>query len=322
MDSPAALFPATMPAFSNPETYRDILDGLQIGVSVLDLQKKIVFWSDGAQQITGYARIDVLGHSCTDNILLHCNQTSCEMCNQKCPIATALHDAQPVEAVSFIHHKSGHRTLVHTWAIPLRDKHGSIIGIIQTFEGEFAVNGPDPNDRSMKERGWLDDVTGLPNQAMMHSHLRETLGTFAELQVPFSIVCVEASKLSQFRARYGQEAATSMLQVLARTLRNTVWSTDFVGRWSEDRFLVILSGCGEDALQAIGDRLLRMTASATINWWGEELSVAVSIGRTSALDGDSVESLLQRAQPGLSGDQSSLSVRAVAASGANSSSTE
>src|SRR5258706_11975678 len=73
----AALLPAHMPAFRDPETYRDILDGLQIGVSVLDLQKKIVFWSDGAEQITGYARIDVLGHSCADNILLHCNQVSC-----------------------------------------------------------------------------------------------------------------------------------------------------------------------------------------------------------------------------------------------------
>ena len=29
--------------FQDPETYRDILDELQIGVSVIDLQKKIVF---------------------------------------------------------------------------------------------------------------------------------------------------------------------------------------------------------------------------------------------------------------------------------------
>ena len=119
-----------MPAFPDPETYRDILNGLQIGVSVVDLQKKIVFWSDGAEQITGYARIDVLGHSCAENILLHCNQIGCEMCTGKCPMATALHAARPVEAMSFIHHKSGHRTPVHSWAIPLRNKQGSIIGII------------------------------------------------------------------------------------------------------------------------------------------------------------------------------------------------
>lgn len=65
---------------------RDILDGLPIGVSVLDVAKKIVFWSDGAQQITGYARIDVLGHSCRENVFLHCNELSCETCAEKCSI--------------------------------------------------------------------------------------------------------------------------------------------------------------------------------------------------------------------------------------------
>jgi diguanylate cyclase (GGDEF)-like protein/PAS domain S-box-containing protein len=308
-----------MPAFQDPETYRDILNGLQIGVSVLDLQKKIVFWSDGAEQITGYSRIDVLGHSCTENILPHCSQSSCEMCTEKCPMATALHEAKPVEAMSLIHHKSGHRIPVHTWAIPLRDKRGSIIGIIQTFEGDFALASPDPNGRSMKEQGWLDDVTGLPNQAMMQSHLRETLGTFTEVHIPFGIVLLQVHDLGQFRASYGQGAARSILQVLARTLRNTVWPTDFVGSWSDGRFLVILMGCSEEALQTVSQRTLKTVASATIRWWGEDLSVAVSIGCTGARAGDTVESLLLRAQPTFSDDQVALSVRGGAASGRRSS---
>jgi len=302
-----------MPPFQDPEIYRDILDGLQIGVSVLDLQKKIVFWSDGAEQITGYARIDVLGHSCAENILLHCNQNSCEMCAGKCTLAAALHDAKPAEAISSIHHRSGHLAQVHTWAIPLRDKHGSIIGIIQTFESEFAVNGPDPNHQTMKERGCLDYTTELPNHAIMQAHLREMLGTFAELQMPFGVICLEVHELSEFRARYGQEAATSMLRVLARTLRNTIWPTDFVGRWSEDRFLVILSGCGQKALQVVADRMLRMTARATIEWWGEELSVEVLIGSTAAIVDDTVETLLLRVQEALQNTQLSLQSSAAAA---------
>jgi diguanylate cyclase (GGDEF)-like protein/PAS domain S-box-containing protein len=288
-----------MPPFQDPDTYRDILDGLQIGVSVLDLQKKIVFWSDGAEQITGYARIEVLGHTCMDNILLHCNQTSCELCSEKCPITTALRDAQPVEAVSFIHHKSGHRIPARTWAIPLRNKHGSIIGVIQTFECEFAVNVPKVNDRSIKRHGWLDDVTGLSSQAMMQSHLRETLGTFTALHIPFGVLCVGIHELPQLRARYGQEAATSMMQVLGRTLRNTVWPTDFVGHWGDGQFLVILCGCVEDALETVVGRLLKMMSSATIMWWGEELTAAVSMGGAAAIAGDTAESLLRRTQQGM-----------------------
>jgi diguanylate cyclase (GGDEF)-like protein/PAS domain S-box-containing protein len=288
-----------MPAFRDPDTYRDILNRLQIGVSVLDLQKKIVFWSDGAEQITGYSRIDVLGHPCTDNILQHCNQKSCEMCTEQCPISLALHDVKPVEAVTFIHHKSGHRTQVHTWAIPLRDKHGSLIGIIQTFEGEFALAGPGPNDRTMRDSGCIDETTGLPNAAMMHAHLRELLGTFGDLRISFGVICLEMADLSAFRARYGQVAARSILQVLARTLRNTVWPTDFVGRWSDDRFLVILSGCREDTLQVVSQRILNMTASATIQWWGEELSLKVLLGGATAVAGDGEQSILRRAEQGL-----------------------
>jgi diguanylate cyclase (GGDEF)-like protein/PAS domain S-box-containing protein len=284
-----------MPHFTDPEIYRDILDELHIGVSVLDLHRKIVFWSDGAEEITGYARIEVLGHSCNENILLHCNHTSCEMCVEHCPLTEALHGARPLEMMGSIHHKSGHWTPVHTWAIPLRDRNGLIIGIIQTFESEFAVNGPNPNDRSMKERGCLDYATELPNQTMMHSHLRESLATFAELQIPLGVLCLQIKKLDRFRARYGIEAANSVLRALARTLRNSVWSTDFVGRWDGDRFLIILSGCDEKALEAVSARIQKITANLTIQWWGEELSVAVLISSANAVVGESVDRLMQRA---------------------------
>ena len=307
-----------MPAFQDPEIYRDILDGLQFGMGVLDLQGKIVFWSDGAEQITGYARIDVLGHSCAENVLLHCNQASCEMCGGKCPIASALHDAKPIEAMGFIHHKIGYRTPVRTWAIPLRDKRGSIIGTIQTFEPDFATAAPNSNEPNMKEHGCLDELTGLPNQATMQSHLRETLGTFTEAHTPFGIICLEVQDIGRFRANYGQGAAKSILQALARTLRNTVWPTDFVGAWGDGRFLAILMGCGNEALQAVSQRMLKTMASATIQWWGEDLSVAVSTGCAGAQAGDSVESLLQRAQQALGGSRVVLPPdRAAAVGGGN-----
>jgi hypothetical protein len=81
---------------------------------------------------------------------------------------------------------------------------------------------------------------------------------------------------------------------------------------------VILSGCGEDAVQSVSQRVFKMLSSATIPWWGEELSVAVSMGRTGALAGDTVESLLQRAQPVL-GENQAAPGRALAAGVAHSS---
>jgi GGDEF domain-containing protein len=90
-----------------------------------------------------------------------------------------------------------------------------------------------------------------------------------------------------------------------------------VGRWSEGQFLVILTGCGETALRVVSERMMKMTASATIRWWGEELSVRVSIGRTGAVAGDTIDSLMQRARQTISGNQAGSPVGAAAAAGAN-----
>jgi len=305
-----------MPFFQDPEIYRDILDSLQIGISVLDTERKIIFWSDGAAKITGYARIDVLGHSCRENILLHCDQRRCEMCVDRCPIQATLSDGKPVEITGFIHHRAGHREPVHTWAIPLRNSHGSIIGVIQTFELLFAVPGPDPGEQSLRARGCLDELTGLPNQAVMHAHLREVLGTFNDLHIPFSIVFLYAHDLARFRGHFGYLAGNAMLKVLARTIKNTVWPTDFVGRWGEDQFVLILPGCDANALGTSCERIIRITASATIEWWGQELSTALSLGPVHAQEGDSVESIIERAQSVLRGKQPAESVPAPRSLGA------
>lgn len=45
-----------MSAFDEFEACRNILESLLNGVCVVDMQKKIVFWSDGAEHITGHLR--------------------------------------------------------------------------------------------------------------------------------------------------------------------------------------------------------------------------------------------------------------------------
>jgi len=73
---------------------------------------------------------------------------------------------------------------------------------------------------------------------MMQSHLREALGTFHELHVPFGVLCFQLEGLARFRTSFGQEAASTLLRMVAHDLENTLWKTDFVGRWADDQFLV------------------------------------------------------------------------------------
>ena len=283
-----------MSGFEDPAIYRSIVDALKLGVCVVDRDKKIVFWNDGAERITGYLRHEVVGHSCQQNFLKHCNGESCELCGEHCPLTTALRDAKSVESVGWVHHKTGQRALVKIWATPVRDANGSIIGAVESFDSRHVAPMPDRRENDLSAYGVVDSVTGIANQAMLQAHLRESLATFLELNVPFGILCVRLFGLDQFRSSYGQEAANTMLRMLAETLEISVRPTDFVGRWADEKFLVILPNCPGIALQTVSERVRKMVVSSGIDWWGEELHIASGMRETKAEAGDTLETLLGR----------------------------
>jgi diguanylate cyclase (GGDEF)-like protein/PAS domain S-box-containing protein len=286
-------------AFHDFEICRSILESLPAGLCVIDVQKKIVFWSDGAERITGHSRYEVIGRSCVAEPLLYCDQPGCEFCSDNCPLARAIKTARPAESIGFLHHKAGHEIPVRARAVPVRNVHGSIIGAAAIFDDQHEPAGGDQRGNLTRLPGCVDEVTGVANHVMMQSHLREALATFTDMHVPFGILSLRIERLEHFRASFGLEAASSLLRVVARTLESALWRTDCVGRWSDDQFLVILNGCRDESLYPVRDRVRRILANDAIEWWGERRSLPLSIGQATAQAGDTVDSLLERTHQSL-----------------------
>jgi diguanylate cyclase (GGDEF)-like protein/PAS domain S-box-containing protein len=306
-----------MSSFHDPEICRSILESLPAGLCVVDMQKKIVFWSDGAERITGHLRHEVIGHSCVSETLLHCDRPGCEFCKEDCPVARAMKTSHPVEAIGFLHHKGGYEIPVRIRAVPVHNQHGSIIGAAETFEEMQSSARASHRDDGPSLPGCIDDATSVASPTVMRSHLGETLAKSAELQVPFGVLCLRLEGLPHFRASLGSEAAASLLRVVARSLESTLWTTDVIGRWGDDQFLVILNSCRDEALPSVCERVRRMLAGDGIEWWGERRSLPFSIGQATAQPGDTVESLIERAQKSLE-TASALRTHAASASSGNS----
>jgi two-component system, cell cycle response regulator len=288
-----------MSAFHDPEIYRSILESLPAGLCVIDMERRIVLWSDGAERITGHRRHEVVGHSCVGGVILHCGRAECEACSEEGPLIHAIKTAQPATANGSLHHKQGYEIPVRIRAVPVHNARGSIIGAVETFDDQESAVSSDDREDGLNLPFCVDLATGVASQLMMQSHLRETLGTFVDVQVPFAVLCFRLEGLDSFRANFGAEAAASLVRVAARTLGGALWRTDFVGRWSHDQFLVILNGCREGALQSVRERIRRLLANDSIEWWGERRSLPVSIGQATAQDGDSIELLIDRVQKSL-----------------------
>jgi two-component system, cell cycle response regulator len=306
-----------MSELQDPEIFRTVLDSLQTGVALLDRNGKILLWNQGAVRLTGHKRHEVVGRSCRDNILVHCNDQGCVACGATCPVSRTVREGKPQEAPMQLRHKEGHPVHVLMRIAPLRDPHGSIIGIVESFDERKFASEWDRHQRMLVEHGCMDEPTGVPNHEFTEFHLGENLLSLARYQLPFGVIVIQVERLEHFRAAYGRQAGDAVLRVVAQTMRNAFRPSDFLGRWTEDLFLAILINCGDPGVQETWERIRKIVTCAGLRWWSDELLVTTSVGYAMAQSGDTIDSLLTRVT--LSLKQSSAARTASASAGSQGS---
>jgi PAS domain S-box-containing protein/diguanylate cyclase (GGDEF)-like protein len=290
-----------MAEVENPEIFRNALDNLLIGVCLLDRYGKILFWNQTAERLTGFIQHELIGRSSHDNVLIHENGQQCCSGDDGCPITQGLQHGRPIRIRMQLRHRQGHNVPVLMHLVPIRDAHGLVIAASLSFDSHIALATSDRDQRSPVPPGCIDEASGAANANFTRFHLRERLAGFAEYHVPFSVICIRVNRLEEFRVAYGNLASDAILHAAAQTLRYIVRPSDLLGRWSHDEFLVVLSNCGAIGAEKSFERVHRMATGVSIRWWGDQLTLTTSTGYAFVELGDTVESLVARAEHELKG---------------------
>ena len=274
---------------NNPRVFETAVDSLDVGAYLVDRHRKIVYWSRGAEPISGYLRQDVTGRFCRDDILVHSDENEAVLCGTDCPLAGCMRDGQARDATVYLCHRAGHRVPVRVRAVPLRDESGEICGA-----AEIVIPKSERRQNILGAHGCLDEATELPNRELMTSYLCGHLDLFSRHSLPFSVLLIQPDRLQLFQSAHGHEAVRSILRVFSQTMREVLRATAFLGRWEGDQFLAILPMCAETFVEKVGHRLKSTVSGSGIHWWGDRLSVPVAVAATSVVMGDTVESMVSR----------------------------
>jgi PAS domain S-box-containing protein/diguanylate cyclase (GGDEF)-like protein len=282
--------------FEDPNIYRAVLENLSTGVYLVDEDRRIVFWNDGAERISGFLRQDVVGRLCRENMLVHCDEHNSVLCGEACLLIDTMRDGRAREVDVYLRHKDGYRVPVRVRAVPIRDQDGVIIGAAESFDERFIA--PDPSCRLINPSAevGVEGATGLPAQDWMSVQLGESLAQFAERQTPFGILRIRIDQLHDWQGRGGRQVVNVMLRAVAQTLRSLLPPADLLGRWGEDGFLAIVAYADSGRLEKAGACLIKIVNCVAIKWWGDYLPIKASLGSAVVNPGDTPESILQRAE--------------------------
>ena len=113
-----------------------ILEALNDGMYITDLNRQIVYWNRAAERITGWSAEEVVGRNCHDNVLCHTDKDNNSLCGQEhCPlhraIITGAGSLTPV--LIFAHGKDGRKIPVQISVSPIHDDQGAVIGGVEIF---------------------------------------------------------------------------------------------------------------------------------------------------------------------------------------------
>ena len=101
-----------------------VLNSIFDGVYLLDRERRIIFWNQAAETITGHRATDVMGRCCHDSMLNHIDENGTMLCFTACPLARSIQTGESIRAKVYPTHQDGHRFPVYTHIGAIRDETG------------------------------------------------------------------------------------------------------------------------------------------------------------------------------------------------------
>ena len=277
------------------ELYLSILNHIQDGVYYVDMDRKIQFWNQAAEQITGYQADEMIGLDCPSSKLKHIDEFGNHLCSAGCPLfATNIDGIVRTEKV-FVRHKDGYRIPLVTTVYPIKEN-GVIVGSVEVFARNSPKAYEDELIENLAEKAMHDSLTHLPNRSYLENFLNYKLSEYQRFGKKFALLFADIDHFSVFNNTYGHDIGDLVLTDIAKSISHTIKKDDMFGRWGGEEFVGIFAINRNYEASIIAERIRHLVENTVItNTDGQELQVTISAGITTSGHQDTPELMLKRA---------------------------
>lgn len=145
----------------------------------------------------------------------------------------------------------------------------------------------------------VDQLTGLYNRRFAERRLREEIARSNRAGFALTVVLFDLDCFKQVNDLYGHAAGDQVLKVFADQLGKTVREEDLAARLGGDEFMLLLSECTSSQVPT----LLKRLGATEIEWAGQKIPIAYSVGWKQYELGEQPERMLQEADKALYQDK-------------------
>jgi diguanylate cyclase (GGDEF)-like protein/PAS domain S-box-containing protein len=259
------------------------LDSLPGGIAVVDAGGRVAFWNRSAEAITGHVSVDLM--ACLESEALEPLLITRKPGEQEPCLGV-----QPgTGALVHLRHKLGHEVPVMMRTLVLRDGLGRRIGLAAVFHPADSLDELPHGECS-------EGTVVEAGRAEFEDRLEAAFDDFRQGGETFGVLWLTIDQARDLRKTHGAGACDAMLEKVERVLANGLRPAEKMGRWGDDEYLILSHERTPEMLTSHGQVLAGLARTADFRWWGDRVSLTVSVGAAQAERDGSLLELLERAK--------------------------
>jgi diguanylate cyclase (GGDEF)-like protein/PAS domain S-box-containing protein len=253
------------------------LDSLPEGVVLVSAEGGVCFWNRAAEAITGYGGAELMGRPAGEALR--------ELVQEP-----AQSPAGGGAALVRLRHKLGHEVMALAHVLAMRDGMGEKIGTQILFHPAESLDAL-PHGETEEEE---DDAGREDLDERLASEFEDAIRE----GLPFGVLWIAVDRARELRQSHGRVACQAMLNKVERALRQGLRPGEQLGRWGDEEFLVVAHERNAGMLAVHARTLAGLARTADFRWWGDRISITVSIGsaQADAARDETLAQLLERAR--------------------------
>jgi diguanylate cyclase (GGDEF)-like protein len=139
------------------------------------------------------------------------------------------------------------------------------------------------NERYSEEQRLLyrsdhDELTGHLNRIRLTEALGAVIARAQRMHQPCAFLIVAVNNLAVINETFGFDIGDEVIAATGRVIKKTMRGGDVIGRYSSNKFGIILNECGPGAMRIAAERFMKAVREATISTTLCQLSATASIG--------------------------------------------